>query len=439
MPYSKRKNGDKWEVINSDTGDVKGTHDTEEDANDQLAALYIHADDESKVTKMDVFIPIRKINQERHEVYGWAAVEEPDNSDEIMDYATSKPLFQDWSNRAQKRSGGKSLGNLRSMHSNIAAGKFIEMRPDDLVKGFYVGAQVIDDNEWKKVEKGVYTGFSIGGNYVNRWSDYKNPGKIRYTAKPTEISLVDSPCISSATFEVVKADGMIVKSEFHPGNTGNLLKLDGTTDMTSDEQRMFLQTKLADAFPVEETAEDMVPPPITGPKYWLYDFSRDCVYVCHNEKTYKIPYMVDENNNVTFGEQTEVIRRTIYEPVTMGKEDSVDDLKKSDIPGSPEPIADIPLSSEVGPGFTVEHMPTPNATMELQPNSMPVQEVIAGHTVASKDLDAAMEAWLPKIGQMVESSVAKQFAAADLVKSTSTAPALKIPVYRKPIKVRKEN
>ena len=175
--------------------------------------------------QISMFIPITKVNEQRREVWGWAAIEEPDNSDEILDYESSKPHFLDWSNRAQKRSGGKSLGNVRSMHQNVAAGKLIELRPDDVSKGFYVGAKIIDDGEWKKVEQGVYTGFSVGGSYLKRWQDFRNPGKMRYTAKPTELSIVDSPCIPSATFEMLKADGMKKTMSFAPSDGKNLIKV----------------------------------------------------------------------------------------------------------------------------------------------------------------------------------------------------------------------
>ena len=173
---------------------------------------------------MNLFIPITKIDAKRREVWGYGAIEERDNSDEILDYQSSKPLFLDWSQKAQKRSGGKSKGNVRAMHQPIAAGKLIDMQADDVRKGFFVGAKIVDENEWKKVESGVYTGFSVGGSYVKRWSDYQNPGAIRYTAKPTELSIVDAPCIPSATFEMVKADG-ISRLGFKPALGRNLIKV----------------------------------------------------------------------------------------------------------------------------------------------------------------------------------------------------------------------
>jgi hypothetical protein len=170
----------------------------------------------------DKFIPITKIDEVKREVYGFAAVEEADASDEIMDFESSRPHFVEWSQTAQKRSGGKSMGNLRAMHQTNAAGKLIQFAVDDQSKGFFVGAKIVDEDAWKKVQAGVYTGFSIGGSYLKRWPDQRKPGLTRYTAKPSELSLVDAPCIPSATFQMVKADGYEIR-EFHPGNTGDNL------------------------------------------------------------------------------------------------------------------------------------------------------------------------------------------------------------------------
>ena len=77
-----------------------------------------------------------------------------------------------------------------------------------------MAAKIVDDDEWRKVQEGVYTGFSQGGRYVKRWPD-EETGLIRYTAEPQEISLVDLPCLPNATFEVVK-DGVVEKRAFAP-------------------------------------------------------------------------------------------------------------------------------------------------------------------------------------------------------------------------------
>jgi hypothetical protein len=172
------------------------------------------------------FIPITKVDAQKHQVWGWAATETPDHANEIMDYDSSKPRWEKWSQDTMARSGGKSLGNLRSMHKAIAAGKLIEFRPDDASKGIFVGAEVVDEEEWRKVEAGVYTGFSVGGSYVKRWPDQKLFGKTRYTADPLELSLVDAPCIPSATFQVIKMDGAEETRSFAPTNGQNILKAD---------------------------------------------------------------------------------------------------------------------------------------------------------------------------------------------------------------------
>ena len=40
MPYAIRKKGDKWLTVNSDTGQVHGTHDSKAKATAQLRLLY---------------------------------------------------------------------------------------------------------------------------------------------------------------------------------------------------------------------------------------------------------------------------------------------------------------------------------------------------------------------------------------------------------------
>jgi hypothetical protein len=53
----------------------------------------------------------------------------------------------------------------------------------------------------RRAWSGTYTGYSIGGDYANRWADPVIKGAVRYTPTLTEISLVDSPCLESATFK----------------------------------------------------------------------------------------------------------------------------------------------------------------------------------------------------------------------------------------------
>ena len=170
---------------------------------------------------LNMLARITKIDEAKRLVYTRVVEEIPDKSGEIFDYAPSKPYFEQWSKDQFEASSGKSYGNVRAMHGKIAAGFFAEPLSfnDD---GKYIEGviKVSDDQEWRKCLDGTYTGASIGGSYIegSRKTE-KIDGKefVRYTAKPVEVSLVDSPCIPSAKFfDVVKADGTIAKIAFKP-------------------------------------------------------------------------------------------------------------------------------------------------------------------------------------------------------------------------------
>jgi hypothetical protein len=159
-----------------------------------------------------MFLPLAKVDLDRRLVTGIATAEIPDRSGEICDYASSKPYFEKWSSEAVAASGGKSMGAVRAMHGRVAAGKLTDIAFDDDARRVIVSAKIVDDDEWRKVQEGVYTGFSQGGRYLKRWPDPET-GLIRYTAEPQEISLVDLPCLPEATFEVVKG-GVVEKRAF---------------------------------------------------------------------------------------------------------------------------------------------------------------------------------------------------------------------------------
>ncbi len=121
-----------------------------------------------------------------------------------MDYDSTAPFYKALNDRFSKATEGKSIAPLREMHqlSAVGVGKSIEF--DDKAKTIHMAFKVVDDVAWKKVVERVYTGFSQGGSYVKTWKD---GDYIFYTADPSEISLVDNPCLAEATYEYVKADG----------------------------------------------------------------------------------------------------------------------------------------------------------------------------------------------------------------------------------------
>ena len=167
------------------------------------------------MSQLRLFIPIGKVDEAQRLVYGTLTEETPDKSGEIFDYASGKPAVQAWSDEIKAASKGKSLGNVRAMHGNTAAGKFTNIQYDDANKRIEGAAKIVDDDEWEKVLAGVYTGFSIGGAYTKRWQDPNNSSLWRFTPKLSEISLVDNPCVPTATFEYIKADGSVEMRKFH--------------------------------------------------------------------------------------------------------------------------------------------------------------------------------------------------------------------------------
>lgn len=170
--------------------------------------------------KLAMFVPLAKADAAQRLVFGHFD-ETPDRSREVFDYASSKPNIEAWSEGFAKATGGRSVGNIRAQHGRVAAGKLEKIAFDDEARRVEFCARIVDDQEWAKVEAGVYTGFSPGGRYAKRWKD---GDFTRYTAELNELSIVDVPCNPSATFTMVKADGIEAEVEFaldkayEPGN-----------------------------------------------------------------------------------------------------------------------------------------------------------------------------------------------------------------------------
>src|ERR1700727_2740522 len=102
---------------------------------------------------MSLFLPITKVDAAQRLVYGTISEEVPDKMGEILDYATARPAFEEWSRQFHEASGGKSLGNVRAMHGSVAAGKFTDIQFDDANKRIEGVAKIIDDDEWNKVQE----------------------------------------------------------------------------------------------------------------------------------------------------------------------------------------------------------------------------------------------------------------------------------------------
>jgi hypothetical protein len=310
--------------------------------------------------------------------------ERPDRDDEICHFASTRPYYEDLREEFSKATDGKSIAPLREMHqlSAVGVGKNIDFDTD--AKIISMGFKVVDDNAWKKVLEGVYTGFSQGGSYVKTWrglwtdpTTQKTQEYTYYTAKPGEISLVDSPCLKDARFQIVKADGTTEMRKFvkatppdpKPGAVvpgpygdttlgGEKIPVDPTAttemkcakcgkafkgasgdtlcaackaeivggsmaekaaaaavkallvskakqpaDLTNEERGRVLRNAVTDKY---STAPRDLGAPSSGTYAWVRDFTDDYVIVDYGDKTWKVPYTLADNGEVTFAEPVEV-------------------------------------------------------------------------------------------------------------------------------------
>jgi len=156
------------------------------------------------------FIPFAKVDATKREVWGIVTAELPDKEKEVCDYNKSKPFYEAVIAEMGKASNNKNFFPLREMHQLSAVGKCVGFEFRDEEKEIFMGFKVVDDDAWKKVDEGVYTGFSQGGRMVGELlPDPVFKGCMRYVANPSEVSVVDNPCLGAAHFAYVKADGSV--------------------------------------------------------------------------------------------------------------------------------------------------------------------------------------------------------------------------------------
>jgi hypothetical protein len=162
------------------------------------------------MNKFAKIIRISKIDAQKRQVWGIVTAEVPDKEHEVCDYEKSKPYYRAVIDEMGKATDGQNFFPLREMHQLSAVGKCIGFEFKDADKEIHMGFEVVDDDAWKKVDAKVYTGFSQGGTLVgDMLPDPVFKGCQRYVADPSEVSLVDNPCLGVAHFTYVKADGSV--------------------------------------------------------------------------------------------------------------------------------------------------------------------------------------------------------------------------------------
>lgn len=135
-------------------------------------------------------------------VAGVASSETKDADDEVVKRDAMMEALPDYF---------KSGPALREMHQPMAAGKGLHASVDAQGRTQFE-ALVVDPVAVKKVQTGVYTGFSIGGRVLRR--NEEDPRVIE-AIRLTEISLVDRPANPDARISLWKAEDSATEEESH--------------------------------------------------------------------------------------------------------------------------------------------------------------------------------------------------------------------------------
>jgi len=151
-------------------------------------------------SSISLVMPISKIDQEKRIVSGWATTDAIDKQGDIVTAEASAEAFD------------KFRGNVRESHTPLAVGKVISFKQDKYYdkeknkfqNGVYVDVYISKgaQDTWYKINEGILSGFSIGGN-INKSQDMydEEMDKTVRVIKEydlSELSLVDNPANPNA-------------------------------------------------------------------------------------------------------------------------------------------------------------------------------------------------------------------------------------------------
>ena len=146
-----------------------------------------------KMNKFKRFIPLTKIDKDKRMVFGFASTPDLDSDGEIVSLNALKnalPIYMEFP-------------TIREMHQPKAAGT---TKTAEIIKegkrgeGLWISGKVVADDAWKLVKEGVYKGFSIGGNVIEKVENEITQLDL------VEISLVDSPANRKARIQLWKKE-----------------------------------------------------------------------------------------------------------------------------------------------------------------------------------------------------------------------------------------
>jgi hypothetical protein len=141
---------------------------------------------------------ITKVDPVLRQVTGRATAQQLDKQADVVDYEGSKEAFGAWA------------GNIREMHQPKAVGKAVNIVYDDPTQSVFVTSHISAgaQDTWEKILDGTLTGYSIGGKtkQVEKGEIDGKPCRRVLKYDLSELSLVDSPALHTATFTLIKSE-----------------------------------------------------------------------------------------------------------------------------------------------------------------------------------------------------------------------------------------
>ena len=115
------------------------------------------------------YLPIVKVDEQAHVVWGLVTSETPDRDGEICDFEAAKAAFQKWADESFSKTTAAgqepSLGNIRVMHQLQVGGKAIHIEFKDADKQIWLGTTPANDAVWGLLKGGFLTSYSQGGSW----------------------------------------------------------------------------------------------------------------------------------------------------------------------------------------------------------------------------------------------------------------------------------
>ena len=171
----------------------------------------------TKDKRFRTYFEVRNVDADDGEMYleGVSDTGLPNRRGMLLDYETSRPHIVAFVKEFEDRTGGASKGPLRIMHdedASAAAGKIVNLDLNDDDKTIPVRVHVVDEVAKTKVSASVLNAFSWFWRSVGApWKDAELTAKhgkpiYRFTGRPVELSLVDSPGVPGTGFTIENAD-----------------------------------------------------------------------------------------------------------------------------------------------------------------------------------------------------------------------------------------